>query len=817
MFENIYNNIKCKIDQLIDDKISHYPEFDKERMTQEIKNKLEQYVNNLISQKENNKQLKFIDLFCGIGGFHIALENLGHKCVFASDIDKKCRETYEANHHLKPIGDITKIKVEDIPDFDILCGGFPCFIKGTKVLTDEGYKNIEDVIGHELLLTHTGKFQKILNLQRKIYKGKLYHIKAKYHPSPVICTEEHPFYVRERKRIWNNKIRRYEYYFNKPEWKKANKLTKNDYFGMKINNKNIIPTFTFQKKINQHKVSNISLNLDKPNQWFMMGYFVGDGWIEETQKKDGRCMNRIRFAINNNDEEYVLDRIRTSLPITDKKCSCSTGKCKKFGCTNFLWFNIFKQFGKYAHGKLIPEWVQDAPKEFIEEFINGYRIADGHVNKKNCHSITTVSYNLAFGLQRLYLKLGHLFSITKYIRPKPTVIEGRTVNQRDTYQIYGYTRENKRKYSSFIEDDYVWYAPFKIETKNVEEEMVYNFEVENDNSYIVENIVCHNCQTFSHAGKQKGFADKTRGTLFYNIINILKEKQPKYFILENVKNLYTHDKGNTWKVMYNALIELDYHTYEKPIICSPLHLDIPQNRDRMFIIGIKKGLGTLKEYPVLTKKDTNIDTILDKEIDKDLFQKLKISDNLLTVLESWETFVQYFKKLNIKLPTFPIWTEYFIDEFDYSNFPGWKQKFIKQNLEFYKTHKSFLKEWLENAKKCEYFSGSKAKFEWQCGKFQTDDSMWTLCFTPRPSGIRVKRMNYSPTLVAMTQILYIGSLKRKLSPREVARLQSFPETFKYHSSFNVAYKQFGNAVNVKVVEYIANHLLSPLHLGIPLH
>lgn len=391
--------------------------------------------------QENNKQLKFIDLFCGIGGFHIALENLGHKCVFASDIDKKCRETYETNHHLKPIGDITKIKVKDIPDFDILCGGFPC-------------------------------------------------------------------------------------------------------------------------------------------------------------------------------------------------------------------------------------------------------------------------------------------------------------------------------------------------------------------------------QSFSHAGKQKGFADKTRGTLFYNIINILKEKQPKYFILENVKNLYTHDKGNTWKVMYNALIELDYHTYEKPIICSPLHFGIPQNRDRVFIIGVKKGLGALKKYPVLTKKDTNIDTILDKEIDKDLFQQLKISDNLLTVLESWETFVQHFKKLNIKLPTFPIWTEYFIDEFDYSNFPGWKQKFIKQNLEFYKTHKSFLKEWLENAKKCEYFSGSKAKFEWQCGKFQTDDSIWTLCFTPRPSGIRVKRKNYSPTLVAMTQILYIGSLKRKLSPREVARLQSFPETFKYHPSFNIAYKQFGNAVNIKAVEYIANHLLS---------
>lgn len=70
--------------------------------------------------------LKFIDLFCGLGGFRIAFEASGCECVFSSDIDKAARETYELNFGEVPSGDITKIDAKDIPDFDIVCAGFPC-------------------------------------------------------------------------------------------------------------------------------------------------------------------------------------------------------------------------------------------------------------------------------------------------------------------------------------------------------------------------------------------------------------------------------------------------------------------------------------------------------------------------------------------------------------------------------------------------------------------------------------------------------------------------------------------------------------------
>jgi DNA (cytosine-5)-methyltransferase 1 len=77
-------------------------------------------------KKPAKKGLRFIDLFSGIGGFHLALKSLGATCVLACDIDEKCRDMYEKNFGIKPKEDITKLNENEIPDFDILCGGFPC-------------------------------------------------------------------------------------------------------------------------------------------------------------------------------------------------------------------------------------------------------------------------------------------------------------------------------------------------------------------------------------------------------------------------------------------------------------------------------------------------------------------------------------------------------------------------------------------------------------------------------------------------------------------------------------------------------------------
>jgi DNA (cytosine-5)-methyltransferase 1 len=416
------------------------------------------------------EQIKYIDLCSGIGGFRTALESIDKinpRCVLSSDIKQDAIDTYNLNfNENNKTTDIYRLKNEEIESFDLLCAGFPCFIEGTLTLTNNGYKNIEDVVITDRLLTHTGKFQKIKNLQSKIYTGSVFDIKIMYHPDLITTTEEHPFYVREKHA---NNI------FGKAIWKKANELTMHDYFGMIINNNGIIPEFTFEKQY---------IKLDKLDDWFDMGYLVGA-----------------------KDEDIPIN--------------------------NIIPNNILKQF---ARGKSIPEWVQDAPTEFIQEFINGYMKADGN---------ETISSNLAYGLQRLYLKLG----------------------QQDI--------------SSFIEDGYVWYAPYKITMRETTEIPVYNFEVENDNSYIVMNTIVHNCQPFSSAGQKKGFSDK-RGGMIFKIIELCQYHKPSYVVLENVYNLMTLEKGDCIKKIQKLFEDIGYMVNFKKL--NSCDFGCAQSRERVYIV-----------------------------------------------------------------------------------------------------------------------------------------------------------------------------------------------------------------------------------------
>ena len=115
------------------------------------------------------------------------------------------------------------------------------------------------------------------------------------------------------------------------------------------------------------------------------------------------------------------------------------------------------------------------------------------------------------------------------------------------------------------------------------------------------------CQPFSQAGLRKGFSD-TRGTLFFWIEKILKVKKPEAFLLENVKHLKGHDKGNTLKTILKVLRE-DYYVPE-PQVLNAKDFGLPQNRERIFIIGFKKK-GTFN-YPKPNKNKTVLGNILEK-------------------------------------------------------------------------------------------------------------------------------------------------------------------------------------------------------------
>jgi DNA (cytosine-5)-methyltransferase 1 len=640
---------------------------------------------------------KFIDLFCGIGGFHQALHQMGATCVLACDIDKECRVVYKDNYGIEPVSNVKDIDEKTMDDFDILCAGFPCFVAGTQTLTNNGYKNIEDVELTDMLLTHTGKFQNIVNLQRKIYNGDMYDFHLKYHPELITATDEHPFYVREQKKTWNSSLKKYNYTYGEPEWKIASKLNMNDYFGMVINDKEIIPEFTFEKS------------------------------------------------------------------------------------------TILKQIGKCVDGKLIPEWVQDAPKEFIQEFINEFN------NNKITHKFNTSSLQLAYGFQRLYLKLGHIAEITKN-----TLFDG------DIYEIFVNTEKQDDVLSSFIEGNYVWYAPFKITKRETSQTPVYNFEVETDNSYIVENVCVHNCQAFSNGGKKKCFDDE-RGLLFDEIVRIAKAKKPRFMFLENVKHILKVSNGEVIEYIKNKIASIGYTLQLFQI--SPHNYGIPQQRERVYFVCVRNDIynGTDIVLPSYIGK-MEFQKFLDKK--EEIAEKYFIKGDTLDVLESWDLMVKTFEVGEKISPTIMIndaFSSYTQTDFD--GFPVWKKDYITKNKPLIEKYRTQFTEWYKTytllLKKREIYG----KLEWQTGPIKENDSIFNHFIQIRQSGIRVKKGQYFPTLVAIAQIPIYGKEKRYITPRECARLQSFPETFKLSPDDKKSYKQLGNSVNVNNVYTVISSTL----------
>ena len=317
------------------------------------------------------------------------------------------------------------------------------------------------------------------------------------------------------------------------------------------------------------------------------------------------------------------------------------------------------------------------------------------------------------------------------------------------------------------------------------------------------------CQPFSKAGYQKGFDDK-RGNLFFYICDIIQYHKPKYLILENVKNLATHDDGNTWLTIKENLDFLNYYTYDKPVILNTLHFNIPQNRERVIILCKRKDLGTLPLLPNIPKSPkkylTNfISSIINLSDDNDY--TLKLNKKLENVKNIWNAFIQLIKENNISIPKFPIWTDWFDNEIDENN----KKTYIKykswidKNREFYKINYNILKPWLLESRNNIDWNGSMRKLEWQAGDLLDDDDFSKILWTCRSSGVRVKRPDYIPTLVAMSHIPIYGPKDRKLSARELLRLQSFPDTFVFDKKYIL--KQVGNAVNVKMIEKSARFLI----------
>ena len=314
------------------------------------------------------------------------------------------------------------------------------------------------------------------------------------------------------------------------------------------------------------------------------------------------------------------------------------------------------------------------------------------------------------------------------------------------------------------------------------------------------------CQAFSNAGQKKGFED-VRGTLFFDIKRIIEHHKPKFIILENVKHLVKHDKGNTWEVIKYNLEKLGYILTYDPLILSPHQIGIPQNRPRVYILGVHKDY-VPKDYGITLRPDIKelnnpkIKSSIYSVLQKRVSNKYKINKYEEKIIKAWEEFYQ---KIDKKVYGFPVWVDEFGKDYNIDHFPEWKQTYIIKIRKLYNENNVFIDKWIKNWD-VSNFKLRDRKFEWQAGA--NIHTVWDTSIQLRQSGIRFKKPDFFPALVAIVQTPIVAKFKRRITPKEAAKLQSFPNDFKIHKNDHIAYRQFGNSVNVKMVTLLASWLFN---------
>ena len=343
------------------------------------------------------------------------------------------------------------------------------------------------------------------------------------------------------------------------------------------------------------------------------------------------------------------------------------------------------------------------------------------------------------------------------------------------------------------------------------------------------------CQPFSLAGKKTGYKCPNSGKLINDILRIIKHHSPSFLILENVPNILNIENGKFWNFIKKTLNKLGYEVVYK--IISPLDIGIPQNRNRIFILGFKNANHLKKfSWPNNKKKINKLNKILmfsknHKKLEQEkvfqiqhwqkLLNNCKVEDLpslSIVAQEMGATYPLDFRRFKLKsmykykgaygkkMNNYSTWNSLFQKMPSYvkkqRKVPDWLKESIIYTRNLYKENKKFLDNWKKEINKT---YNSWQILEWRGGR-EYILSKHILQF--RASGIRVLKSNKIPSLIAMTatQRPIIGSELRYISKLEAAKLQNLHSLDYIPENEASAFKYFGNAVNAKIVELLAQKI-----------
>ena len=325
--------------------------------------------------------------------------------------------------------------------------------------------------------------------------------------------------------------------------------------------------------------------------WYMVGRFLGDGWTKRRKERNNSLSSVVICCgkHKSNSFEKELEGFLNYTKIEDRTVY-------KYQFSNKEFATFCEQFGHGAKNKFIPSFVFDMPTDLLKELLKGYFDSDGSVNSITGKvKITSISKQLIYGIAQLVAKVYHRpYSIYFCKRPNSHVIEGRTVNQNDTYSLVFNMNKQKQDHA-FYENGYLW-VPINSITNTQGFEEVYDIEVENTHSFTANGVIAHNCQSFSVAGKQHGGekGSGTRSSLLWNSVEIIRHCKPKFVIWENVKNVLSKKHKPVFDAYIDEMKNMGYNTYYR--VLNAKNYGIPQNRERIYAISVREDVDNNTNY-----------------------------------------------------------------------------------------------------------------------------------------------------------------------------------------------------------------------------
>lgn len=429
-----------------------------------------------------------LSLFNGCSGAYMGLREaiipIGK--YYVSEIDKFANQAAKLMYPDSIfLGDVRSVDVSKLDRIDLVCGGSPCFVAGTMILTKHGYKPIESVLEGDFVLTHKNRYCKVVKVGNEITETINIISQGVI---PTITTKDHPYYTRKMYRKWDNPNRTSYRHFDEPLWKNAGELSKGDFVGIPINQGN----------------ENV-LNLTD-DECLLIGRYIADGHTRKDYKKSVGRPNDRHWQIIISVGNHKANRFRDDYKLKHSIYPHSKSTHRAIFSSKRLVQIVEAHCGCGAANKKLSNALLNMPIDKLKLVIDGYMSGDGCFTN-NKFKATTVSKELATSLTHAIQKCYRVGVNVNFINTADThVIEGRLVNQMDQY-IISFNKEVRRQVKYRIIDDIVWY-PFKS-MNNCGLDTVYNLQVDEDNSYTANNAIVHNCTDLSFAGKQSGLICNT--------------------------------------------------------------------------------------------------------------------------------------------------------------------------------------------------------------------------------------------------------------------------------------------------------------------